>query len=151
VPDHCGSGTAGISWLSSPSSFFLRLDDQLSPLELGLQSGLLAFQPGQFLGSSVHFTPTLLRLQACQLSGVALPPPLAQLRAVQPLPLQQCPQFAWSTSVGFLQDAQLVLGGETPSHRTGNNLAGRLWRGSDQGIREWILVHVGLLPPYTRS
>jgi hypothetical protein len=114
----------------------LRLDDQLSSLELGLQSGVLAFQSGHFLGPAVDLAPTRLGPQPCQLSGLALPPPFAQVRAVQPLAPQERPQLPRRTSIGFLEDAQLVPGRETSSHRTGNDLAIRLCRGSDQDIRE---------------
>src|SRR5271157_928346 len=100
--------------------FFLNLDDRLGLAELFRQPLSFPLEPLVFgdQGSvGVGFPATTLGGQTGQRSCLALLPPGAQVRRVQPLAAQQGAELAGlGAAIGLAKNATLVLGGEMSSH-----------------------------------
>jgi len=100
---------------------FLDLDDGLGLLQAFPEHGRLAPFGRQFGGERVAgfgFGPALGRGQGRQGAGRPLAAPIGQRRRIQPLASQDGADVtAAAGAVGLLQDAELVLGGESPPFR----------------------------------
>jgi hypothetical protein len=118
----------------------LNLNDRLGLAELGRQ--LLVLSPQSFVlgdqgGVGGGLPPAAFGSQTGQGSFVSLLPPGDQVRRIQALAAQEDAKLAGlGATVGFLEDAQLVLRGESSTHgllrhgRVGDRLSVALHRAS---------------------
>ena len=88
---------------------FLGVNDGLGLLEPALEALIFAAQLGQFGCLGIRFAPPPPGRQTVQLAGLALAPPLAQVRGVQPFPPQEGALFTVGALFRLLQNAQLVF------------------------------------------
>jgi len=98
----------------------LDLDDRLGRRELARQSLILLMQAGQLgrVDRSGRATP-LVRREGGQCSLGTVAAPFTQMRGVETLTTQKCPQLSGGrTRVGLRENAQLVGSGELSTLRT---------------------------------
>jgi hypothetical protein len=112
----------------------LNVDDDLGLLEFLVHPRQLGFQFAVLLGQGVAggFAAALLG-QRAESARVAQAPPLDQVGRVQPLaPQQSADRARIAGAVGFLDDAQLILGGELATLGFGHDfgIGSRRHRGS---------------------
>jgi hypothetical protein len=101
----------------------LDVDDRVGLVEILLRPRELALKPRVLLGERVlgRLAATLPRRQPSELALVALPPPRREVRRVEPLATQQCPDRCLSARrecfVRLPDDTELVLSREHPALR----------------------------------